>query len=85
MVFSPERRARVRYLTGSQASDGTTKRAIVVESRPQYAVLELEGTDIRYSLAWERIFALAETNYERNLRLEDAAAERFRRQKKVSG
>lgn len=74
LTFSPVRHARVTYLTESQASDGTTKRAIIVESRPQYAVLQLEGTKIRYSVAWERIFALAETNHERNLRREAAAA-----------
>ena len=84
MIFSPVRRARVTYLTESQASDGTTKRAIIVESRPQYAVLQLEGTKIRYSVAWERIFALAEANHERNLRLEAAAAQKFLRRKKAS-
>ena len=83
MTFSPERRRRT-YLTESQASDGTTKRAIIVETRPQYAVLQLEGTDIRYGLAWERIFALAETNHERNLRFEAAAAQKFLRRKKAS-
>jgi hypothetical protein len=83
MIFSPVRRARVTYLTESQASDGTTERAIIVESRPQYAVLQLEGTKIRYSIAWERIFDLAETNHERNLRLEAAAAQKSLRRKKV--
>ena len=84
MIFSPERRARLTYLTESQASDGTTKRAIIVETRPQYAVLQLEGTDIRYGVTWERIFALAETNHERNLRFEAAAAQKFLRRKKAS-
>jgi hypothetical protein len=83
MIFSPVRRARVTYLTESQASDGTTKRAIIVESRPQYAVLQLEGTKIRYSVAWERIFALAETNHERNLRREAVAAQKSLRRKKA--
>jgi hypothetical protein len=83
MIFSPVRRARVTYLTESQVSDGTTKRAIIVESRPQYAVLQLEGTDIRYSVAWERVFALAEKNHERNLRFEAAAAQKFLRRKKA--
>ena len=84
MIFSPVRHARVTYLTESQASEGTTKRAIIVECRPQYAVLQLEGTKIRYSVAWERIFALAETNHERNLRLEASAAEKSLRRKKAS-
>jgi hypothetical protein len=83
-IFSPVRRARITYLTESQASDGTTKRAIIVESRPQYAVLQLEGTNIRYSVAWERIFALAETNHERSLRLEAGAAQKTLRRKKAS-
>jgi len=81
MFFSPDRRARVTYLTESHASDGTTKRAIVVESRPLYAVLQLEGTNIRYSVAWEHIFALAESNHERNLRLEAAAGQKLLRRK----
>jgi hypothetical protein len=58
MMFSPVRRALLTYLTESQASDGTTKRAIIVESRPEYAVLQLEGTNIRYSVAWERVLPL---------------------------
>jgi hypothetical protein len=84
MIFSPVRRARVTYLTESQASDGTKKRVIIVESRPQYAVLQLEGTKIRYSVAWERIFALAETNHARNLRREAAAAQKSLRRRKAS-
>ena len=84
MMFSPVRRARVTYLTESQASDGTRKRAIIVESRPEYAVLQLEGTNIRYSVAWERIFALAETNHERNRRLEAARREKVFGRKKAS-
>ena len=58
MIFSPVRRARVTYLTESQASYGTSKRTIIVESRPEYAVLQLEGTNIRYSVAWERVLPL---------------------------
>lgn len=84
MIFSPERRARVTYLTASQVSDGTTERPIIVESRPQYAILQLEGTDIRYSVAWEKIFALAEHNHEHNLRIEDAAFRRMPKRKKAS-
>ena len=83
MIFSPVRRARVTYLTEIQASDGTRKRAIIVESRPQYAVLQLEGTNIRYGIAWERIFALAEKHHEQNLRLEAAAAQKVLRRKKA--
>lgn len=84
MIFSPERRARITYLTESLASDGTKKRAIIVESRPRYAVLQLEGTDIQYGVAWERIFALAKTHHKRNLRFEAAAAQKFLRRKKAS-
>jgi hypothetical protein len=85
MIFSPERRARVTYLTASQASDGTKDRQIVVESRPQYAILQLEGTDIRYSVAWEKIFELAADNHEQNLQLEAAASvRRMPRRKKAS-
>ena len=84
MTFSPERHRRT-YLTESQASDGTTKRAIIVETRPQYAVLQLEGTDIRYGVAWERIFALAEIDHERNLRYEAALRrKKAMRRKKAS-
>jgi hypothetical protein len=81
LMFSAVRRARVTYLTESQASDGTTKRAIIVESRPEYAVLQLEGTNIRYSVAWERIFSLAQTNHERNRRLEARRGKVFGRKK----
>ena len=84
LMFSPVRRARVTYLTESQASDGTTKRAIIVESRPEYAVLQLESTNIRYSVAWERIFALAQTNHERNRRLEAARRGKVFGRKKAS-
>lgn len=70
MIFSPERRARLTYLTESEASDGNRKRAIVLETRPEYAVLQLDGTNTRYAVRWEAIFQLAKTNHERNLRLE---------------
>jgi len=84
MIFSPERRARVSCLTESEGSDGTTNRSIVVESRPLYAVLQLEGSDIQYSVAWEQIFALAEANHKRNLRLESARAQKLLRRKEVN-
>lgn len=84
MIFSPEHRARVTYLTESQASDGIKQRTILVESRPQYAVLQLDGTNIRYSVAWEAIFRLAETNHERNLQVEAAAAQKLLKRKKAN-
>ena len=76
MLFSPERRARLTYVTASHVSDGRTNRQIVVESRPEYAIIQLKGTKIQYPIAWTKIFALAEDHHQHNLRIEAAAAQR---------
>lgn len=84
MIFSPERRARLTYLTASEVFDGTRVRQIVIESRPTYAILQLEGTNVRYSVAWEKIFELARNHHQLNLELEATAVRKLERIKKAS-
>ncbi len=45
-------------------------REVIVESRPLYAVVQLNGSKEKYPVAWEMIYKLAKDRHVENLRLE---------------
>jgi hypothetical protein len=79
-----ELKARIIFVTASSVKKNGKAREIVVESRPQYAVIQLNGADERYSIAWEVIYELAEKQHARNLRIEAQADYAERKRKKAS-
>jgi hypothetical protein len=83
MFFSLERRPRITDVTASQAPEGNTDRQIVAESRPQYAVIKIKGLIIHYPITRAKIFAFAEDNHRRNLRIK-VATQRAPRRKKTN-
>jgi DNA gyrase inhibitor GyrI len=74
-----ERKTKVIFVTASTVEQNGKAREVVVESRPQYAVIQLNGSKEKYPIAWEIIFRLAKEQHAKNLRLE-AEAERQRGQ-----
>jgi hypothetical protein len=53
-----------------QTSLPNAAREVIVESRPQYAVVQLNGSKNKYPIAWEMIYELAKERHSQNLRLE---------------
>jgi hypothetical protein len=65
-----ERKTRLIFVTASSLKDNGKLREVIVESRPQYAVVQLNGSKQKYSVAWEMIYKLAKEQHAENLRLE---------------
>lgn len=80
-----ERKTKVIFVTASSVEHNGKARAVVIESRPQYAIIQLNGSKEKYPVAWEIIYKLAKDRHAENLRLEAAAdRQRGRVQRKKS-
>jgi hypothetical protein len=65
-----ERKTQVIFVTASSVEQNGKVREVIVESRPLYAVVQLNGSKERYPVAWEMIYKLAKDRHAENLRLE---------------
>ena len=68
-----ERKTQVIFVTASSVEQNGKARDVIVESRPQYAVVQLNGSKQKYPIAWETIYELAKERHAENLRLEAQA------------
>jgi hypothetical protein len=68
-----ERNTQVIFVTASSVEQNGKAREVIVESRPQYAVVQLNGSEEKYPVAWEAIYELAKKRHAENLRLEAQA------------
>ena len=86
MAYLIERKAQSLYVTASSVSQNGKKRKIVVESRPEFAIVKLAGARGEFPIAWKTIYEAAMRHHAENLRLE-AEAEKTRkaRNKKRTG
>jgi hypothetical protein len=67
------------FVTASPILRNGRYRKIIVEIRPEFAILKLHGVKARCSLAWETIFEMAVKQDAVNRRLEGRAPEQPRR------
>ena len=74
-----ERKTQVIFVTASSVEQQGKARDVIVESRPQYAVVQLNGSRQKYPIAWETIYELAKERHAENLRLEAQAQRQARR------
>jgi hypothetical protein len=65
-----ERKTQVIFVTASSVEQNGKAREVIVESRPLYAVVQLNGSKEKYPVAWEMIYKLAKERHAENLRLE---------------
>ncbi len=89
MAYLLERRTRIIFVTASSVNADGKSREIVIETRPEFAIVQLNGTKEQYPIPWEKIYDVALEHHEENLRLEAQAAntiprDRRRRVKKAS-
>ena len=79
MGYLVDPKTTIIFVTASPVLCGGRHRNIIVETRPEFAILKLRGTKTRYPLAWEAIFELAVKRDAANRRIERRAASEPRR------
>jgi len=73
MGYIIERTAQNLFVTASSVKENGKKRRIVIESRPEFAIIKLTGSKERFPLSWETIYQIAKQHQANNLRLEAEA------------
>ncbi len=68
-----ERKAQIIFITASSMRDNGKRRKIVIESRPEFAIVRMEGSKERFPISWEMIYEVAKRHHLQNLELEAAA------------
>ena len=59
MAYLIERKAQSLYVTASSVSENGKKRKIVVESRPEFAIVRLAGSRGEFPISWKMIYEAA--------------------------
>lgn len=81
MAYLIERKVQTIYVTASSVDKNGKKRKIVIESRPEFAIVRLAGARGEFPIAWKMIYETAMRHHAENLRLE-AEAERSHSRRK---
>jgi hypothetical protein len=79
-----ERKAQIIFVTASSIEENGKKRKVVVESRPTFAIVRLDGSRERFSIAWEAVYEIARRCHADNLERE-SHAERDHKQTRKTG
>ena len=82
MAYLIERKAQTLYVTASSVSENGKKRKIVIESRPEFAIVRLAGARGEFPIAWKMIYEAAVRHHAENLRLEGEAERPHSRRKR---
>jgi hypothetical protein len=82
MSYLVDRKTELIFRTASLVTDDRKARCVVIESRPNSAVVKLSGTQARYPISWEHIFHLAKARHDTNLRLEQKAERQLETKRK---
>jgi hypothetical protein len=82
MAYLIERKTQVIYVTASSVNQKGKKLKIVVESRPEFAIVRLAGARGEFPIAWKMIYEAAMRHHAENLRLEGEAERSHSRRKK---
>jgi len=82
MAYLIERKAQTMYFTASSVNDNGKKRRIFIESRPEFAIVKLQGLQQPLPISWELVYKTALRHHEENLLLEAKADKRSKPRKK---
>ena len=82
MAYLIERKTQTLYVTASSVSENGKKRKIVVESRPEFAIVRLAGSRGEFPISWKMIYEAAMRHHAENLRLEAEAEKSHSRRKR---
>ena len=70
MSYLIEHKAQTVFVSASSGKENGKKRRIVIESRPEFAIIRLLGAREQFPIAWEMIYEAAMRHHAENLRLE---------------
>ena len=70
MAYLIERKSQTIFVTATSIIAKGKPREMIVESRPEYAVVQLAGVHEKFPVPWEEVYAAAKKRHEANLRLE---------------
>ena len=79
MAYLIERKSQTIFVTATSIIAKGKPREMIVESRPEYAVVQLSGMPEKFPVPWEEVYAAAKKRQEANLRLERAASRKRKR------
>lgn len=74
MAYLIERKSQTIFVTATSIVAKGKPRAMIVESRPEYAVVQLSGMPERFPVPWEEVYKAAKRRHVANLRMERAAS-----------
>jgi hypothetical protein len=83
MGYLLERKTKTIFVTASSVNVNGKPREVVIESRPEFAIVQLIGSKERYPVAWEKIYDVAKEHHEENLRLEARSQKTRRRSQRM--
>jgi hypothetical protein len=78
MAYLIERKSQTIFVTATSIIARGKPREMVIESRPEYAVVQLSGIPEKFPVPWEEVYAAAKRRHEANLRIEGASQKRKR-------
>jgi hypothetical protein len=84
MSYLVDRKTELKFKTATVVMERGKARPVVVESRPNYAVVGLAGSRKRFPISWEQVYSVAERNHIENIRLEQEAAKRLEKEMRQS-
>ena len=79
MAYLIERKSQTIFVTATSIIARGKPREMVIESRPEYAVVQLSGIPEKFPVPWEEVYAAAKRRHEANLRIEGAASQKRKR------
>ena len=79
MAHLIQRKSRTIFVTATAIVAKGRPREMTVESRPEYAVIQLSGMPEKLPVPWEEVHAAAKRRHEANLRIEKRAKRKRRR------
>ena len=74
MAYLIERKSQTIFVTATSIIAKGKPREMIVESRPEYAVVQLSGVPEKFPVPWEEVYAAAKKRHHANLRLEARVA-----------
>ena len=76
MAYLIERKSQTIFVTGTSIVAKGKPREMIVESRPEYAVVQLAGVEEKFPVPWEEIYQAAKRRHDANLKLERAGKQK---------
>jgi hypothetical protein len=79
MAYLIERKSQTIFVTATSIIACGKPREMVVESRPEYALVQLSGMPGKFPVPWEEVYAAAKKRHAANLQIERAVLKKRRR------